>query len=226
MELDPRDRLDRLYGIAAYERRLVRFLRRTLRDGDTFIDGGAHVGYFSLIAASLVGDDGHVVSIEADPANFARLKRNLSLNPFDVKAIQAALAATDGTVSFTQIKVPGETGWGSALIDSHEGNQIKVAAISLDSILAERGATLIKLDVQGLEFDVLRHSQRVRAKRPTLVLETVDVWWGSRQQTTIADLRNLLAEMGYQEFHLSSRGRLRPGAGAFQSVFVARPPAV
>src|SRR6185436_20517401 len=52
-----------------YEPEVFEFLVRALRAGDTFVDVGAHVGYFSLLAASLVGHGGHVFSFEPNPRN-------------------------------------------------------------------------------------------------------------------------------------------------------------
>ena len=65
-----------------------------LRPGDVFVDVGANIGYFSVLAASVVGDDGAVFAFEPDPDNFRLLRRNVALNgqQASIVAVQAALA--------------------------------------------------------------------------------------------------------------------------------------
>ena len=86
---------------------LTAYLKRTLREGDTFVDCGANTGYFSLLAASLVrGGNGGVVSIEACPRTFERLQTNLALNPPRlaqvVRPIQLAAAEAAGSITLYQ----------------------------------------------------------------------------------------------------------------------------
>jgi predicted O-methyltransferase YrrM len=66
----------------AYEGALFALILRKLKRGDTFIDVGAHVGFFSMIAAKLVGEDGEVYSFEMNPDNYSMLVMNAGLNNF------------------------------------------------------------------------------------------------------------------------------------------------
>lgn len=76
MTLDPAEFVEQWYLFAPqlYDHREVAFMRRRLRPGDTFVDVGAHIGFYSFAAAGFVGPTGAVVAIEADPQNFARLR--------------------------------------------------------------------------------------------------------------------------------------------------------
>src|SRR5262245_25225023 len=63
-----------------WEPAITQYVRTRLRAGDTFIDVGANIGYFTLLASRLVGPTGHVYAIEASPSIYQRLTRNVGLN--------------------------------------------------------------------------------------------------------------------------------------------------
>ena len=73
-------------------------LMSLLRPGQVFVDVGANIGYFSLIAARLVGDGGAVYAFEPDPLNFRLLQASVASNGLTrrVHAVSAALAAKEG----------------------------------------------------------------------------------------------------------------------------------
>ncbi len=222
--IDPSDRIERRFAIRSYERPLLRFLSRTLQPGDAVIDGGAHVGYIALHAGTCVAPDGLVVAVEPDPANLVRLRANIARNELPVVVEAAALGREPGAASFVRDLTPGETGWGSLLTDPGPTSEsVDVRVTTLDALaasLGERPLRLVKLDVQGAEHDALLGAIEMLAhQRPILVLETVDVWWGSAQRTTVADVRALVAEHGYTEHGLSRMGALSAPGGA-TGVFV------
>ncbi|WP_116126017.1 FkbM family methyltransferase [Lewinella sp. IMCC34183] len=76
------------------ELRLARYLVKTLRRGNSFLDVGAHYGYFSLLAARRFGGGGRVVALEASPTTFATLASNV--RPAGVEAWNLAAAETSG----------------------------------------------------------------------------------------------------------------------------------
>lgn len=70
-----------------------------LATGDTFVDLGANIGYFTLLASRLVGGHGRVVAIEASPSIFSQLQSNLTLNRVrNVRAVNVAIADHERTV--------------------------------------------------------------------------------------------------------------------------------
>lgn len=85
---------------------LTKWLRRTLRPGDTYVDVGANTGYFVLLAAALVGNSGGgVVAIEACPRTYERLQVNLALNARltrCVRPVQVAAAEAPGSTTLYQ----------------------------------------------------------------------------------------------------------------------------
>lgn len=226
MHIDPADRIERRFAIRSYERPLLRYLKRTLRPGDVVVDGGAHVGYIALHAAIAVGNGGVVVAVEPDPQNIERLRANIDLNRLPVRVEQAALSDQVGSARFTRDLTPGETGWGSLLADASEhSDMLDVATTTIDAIAARlpgQRVAVIKLDVQGTEYDALiGGSETLQRHRPAVIVETVDVWWGTRQTKTVADVRELLTAHGLVERTLARNGSLvDPKYGSATSVFV------
>src|SRR5690606_2779267 len=84
-----------------YEEETSQFMVTVLRPGDSFVDIGTHVGYFSMLAAALVGPEGTVISFEPELRNFGQLVEHIDLNGFsNVAPINAAVGETTGKVEF------------------------------------------------------------------------------------------------------------------------------
>ncbi len=151
--------------------------RKYLRPGMTFYDLGANIGFFSLIAARIVGSTGRVFSFEADPEIAVRLRENLAYNKFDhATVVQKAVWSEPTTVSFARVdaSTSPDRGLGHVQLDqSPTGATITVEAVSLDSYTATHPAPdLLKCDVEGAEVAVFQGAERLlREKRPMLLVE-------------------------------------------------------
>ena len=120
--------LDSLAQHVMYEPDTCSLLTSVLRDGDTFVDVGTHVGFFSSLAASLVGNDGRVVSFEPEARNFGAAQRSRRLNGFaNVDRVNAAVGAEEGQAEFW---VNADNDGGHALwnVGNHGYNQLSRAA--------------------------------------------------------------------------------------------------
>ncbi len=144
-----------------------------LRPGMTFYDLGANIGYFSLIAARLVGPQGCVVSFEADPEIAARLRENLARNDFSHARIeQKAVWSETTTVSFARVDpaTSPDRGLGHVSADSSR-DTITVETVSLDRyVTAEDCPDFLKCDVEGAEAEVFQGAERLLAERRTILL--------------------------------------------------------
>jgi hypothetical protein len=90
-----------IYWFGVWEPLLSRWVEERLAPGDVFVDVGANMGYYSLLAARRVGPAGGVVAIEPSPPIFAKLTANLALNPgAAVRPVQAAVGAREETLPF------------------------------------------------------------------------------------------------------------------------------
>jgi FkbM family methyltransferase len=141
-----------IFWLGYWEPRETLLFKRLLRPGDVVIDAGANVGWFTLLAAALVGVQGHVYAIEPWIPNIRHLRSNIVLNRFtNVDIIEAALDSSAGRADFG---VPWDSGSGSLLAANHPRKQV-VTTCKLDDILGEMAAgqriRLLKIDIQGTE---------------------------------------------------------------------------
>ncbi len=137
-------------------RRIERRLTRAPNGEAVFVDVGAHVGKYTVLAARLLGSRGQVVAIEPDPSNFAALTMNVALNRLDnVRALNVGCWSSDGDkILHRQV---GNLG-GHSFVDRTDGEAVSVPVRTLDGLLAEAGkrhVDAMKLDVQRAESEVL-----------------------------------------------------------------------
>ena len=174
IRLNPRTGQDVQKGMG--EPHVQKALVDHLRPGMTFYDVGANIGFFSLMAARLVGPKGRVVSFEADPEIAARLQENLARNQFTHAQVeQKAVWSEPSTVSFERVdpNTSPDRGLGHVSPNGSAPGSITVEAISLDQYIASHPAPdLLKCDVEGAEVAVFRGASKLLSgKRPILLVE-------------------------------------------------------
>jgi len=160
LEVDARDIQGRFIScFGVWEPQVTACIQARLRQGDGFIDVGANIGYYSLLAAGLVGPVGKVVAIEAVPRTFESLKRNLAANGIEnVRPLN--IAAWDRQQVLTMFVEPSRITGTSTLVPDRAGKwelsgRCEVRADALAKILDSeeiRLARLIKIDVEGAEW--------------------------------------------------------------------------
>jgi FkbM family methyltransferase len=125
----------------------VHFLRRD----DVFVDIGANIGSYTLLASGVCR--AKTIACEPDPQTMALLRRNIDINDLHghVALVQAALGAENGQVGFT---IGRDTA--NHVASNNEGRTRRVFMRTLDSIVASTPPTMIKIDVEGYEAEVLR----------------------------------------------------------------------
>ena len=156
-----------VYYFGCWEPQVEAVIADCLRAGDTFIDIGANIGYFTLFGASRVGKTGRVVAIEAFRPTFERLRQSVERNGASqtVRLIHAAVADREGSV----VLHPGpedNSGMASIIRDSGEGEEA-VMAKPLSDLLTDdevESARLIKIDVEGAEALVMEGMRPILPK--------------------------------------------------------------
>ena len=147
------------------------WIARQLKPGDTFVDVGANVGYYTLLASHLVGATGRVVAFEPDPTAFAILERNVRLNGLENVTLEQKAASNEpGTV---ELFVDAENAGNHRIFRGEEGEGIEVEAVKLDNYFKGPGRAFdtvdfIKIDTPGAESVVLEGISRMRQKNPQL----------------------------------------------------------
>ncbi|MDH5377647.1 MAG: FkbM family methyltransferase [Gammaproteobacteria bacterium] len=138
------------------------FLLHFLRDGDLFVDVGANVGSYTILACSAVGANG--IAFEPVPSTYRRLVDNIQLNHLEkkVKCLNKGVGSNQGVVDFTS----EENATNHALSPSEEcKNKVTVEITSLDSGLHGSDPSLIKIDVEGYESEVLEGAKKTLKNR-------------------------------------------------------------
>lgn len=204
LRIDLRDRIQRLMWGGMFEPQVTRVVRQFLRPGMVFIDVGAHIGYFAVLAAAQVGPQGAVLAYEADPDNYERLNANLSPYPW-ARALHMAVCAAEGEVTFYRTPQKEETGWGSLLGGEEHREAVVVPGTTLDHEVVARGLTrvdMVKVDVEGAEVQVLMGSDHLLAEfRPFWLME-LNPQCLARGGYSRDDVLRLFREREYRLFHL------------------------
>jgi FkbM family methyltransferase len=202
MELDTTDLIQRtLYCSNDFEPRLRQEIEKRLGPGDTFIDIGCNVGFFSLCAARTVGPAGLVYAFEPAPATVARLRHNIELNSIpNIRVNEIALSDTAGSV---RLFLDGHNNSGAASLRKLESgsSHVDVQSMTYDE-WAERycipAPSLFKIDVEAAEVRVLRGMAKLLSSpnKPPIIIEVSE---GSLRQfgTSKDELFGLLKSYGY-----------------------------
>jgi len=235
--LDPKGPLGAiLQSRGSYEPEVSLFLMRVLRDGDLFVDIGAHVGYFSILASKLVGEKGQVVSFEPEEANFEHLQSNMALNNLsNITLFQRPVTEKIEMRTF-YINSDGDGGhalWDPGLFPGNERSKANpqprnVETITLDAVLSDKVVKklpkIIKIDTEGAEKNVLEGAQVIlqEGRVPFVICELHE--FGLRQfGTSQEELRSFMRDYGYETFLLPPTGGLPmlvPHGVQIQSKFI------
>jgi FkbM family methyltransferase len=174
-----------------------------LEPGDVFVDVGANIGYYSLLASSLVGSEGKVVAIEPSPAIFAQLQDNATANGArNIRLVNVAASDADG-----ELLLYGGTRWnrGASSTVVHAADQqpeARVTAAPLDELLLpeelERLA-LLKIDIEGGELSVLQRLFKTLGRYPPNIKILVEMAPQVSGDVLHAVFRDFI-EAGFQAF--------------------------
>ena len=159
---------------------LTRHFAKVIRPGDTVLDIGANLGYYTLLAADLVGSAGQVVTIEPNPEVFRRLSASIAVNGFAPRTSARNVAlASAGETGTRRFFVPHGEPKNSRFVDPHEDEAVLAAHGALTDVMLGslnpddfQRVDFIKIDVEGAELAVLDHLRPMLEKfRPKVVCE-------------------------------------------------------
>jgi FkbM family methyltransferase len=162
------------YYEADYEPETFSFLRANLKEGQTALDVGAHIGLFSVVMARLVGASGHVFSFEPTPLTNKVLKETVRLNRCEeiVEVRAEAVSNKTGTATFYDTGHAASNANSLVKGEKSRGG-LEVKTTSIDDFAGARGLSVncIKIDVEGAELHALRGGARTFAEhRPVVSL--------------------------------------------------------
>jgi len=211
------------------------YVRATLKPGDLFIDVGANVGYYSVLAGSL---GARVVAIEPSPSIFARLKEHVEMNAVNGRLLQIAVSDTEGELPIYR---SDDTNTGCTTLVQERGYAFEgvvpvlpiATALTSDEIRTMR---LMKLDVEGVAVEAVRGLMPALAHtRPDFeVLSELDIDDDPAWPGQVAEM---FAAAGFNAYALDNRygpgeyarrahrhfaPRCNPASGEFSDVLFSR----
>lgn len=214
--IDPASNIERSmpYG---YDDDVIQSVQRFVGPDACVVDVGVNVGAVTLLMARLVGSGGRVLAVEPGPPLVERLRANLALNPAVADRVtihQVGLSDAPGTL----IWQPNQSDIGNASLHPDSGpGGITVPVTTLDALAASWALDrldFIKIDVEGMELEVLRGARRtLETLRPVVLFETMEVFRVLRRERTgiadlFAEIECLLHEVGYRLCALRPDGTL------------------
>jgi FkbM family methyltransferase len=190
----------------------AQFISDFLKEGDIFIDIGANIGLYSLMAARRVGSQGIVYSFEPTSITYRRLSDNIRINRFkNIIPVNMALSDKNGNFEMN-VSCDGFDGWNSftQVIRGSKSRTEMVETSTVDNFFSDdrvwNRISLIKIDVEGWEkFVILGGVEHFkRPESPVLIIEFVD------QNTinagyTCQELYQLLVSFGYTLYSIKDR---------------------
>jgi FkbM family methyltransferase len=194
-----------LHGI--YEREVTQWLLGALSPGQVFLDVGANIGYFSVLAARKVGPGGHVYSVEPHPRMAEILRRNAWINGYGeiITLWRKAAWSEPRTLTFNlRVNYAANSSAGAMSADALEHLQdeqesIDVEAVTLDELLDQvPHIDVMKIDVEGSEVQAFRGMTKTLDRNPGI---KIMFEWSQGQIDLVGDrpteLLDLLQSRGY-----------------------------
>lgn len=169
------------------------FLLHLLRPGEHFLDVGANVGSYTVLAGGAVG--ARVTAVEPVPETFAHLQRNVALNDIGqrTRCCQLGLSEQAGMLRFSKDLDTVN----HVLAEGEELPAVEVSVTRLDDLVGQDVPVLIKMDVEGHELAVLRGAQTTLADPRLFALIMEINGSGSRYGVSDAELIDLMRGHGF-----------------------------
>ncbi len=208
MWLDEKDVLE-LATNEFYEPTETALLKKELKKGEIFVDIGANIGYYTLIAARLVGPRGKVYAFEPDPVNFRLLEKNIEQNGY-LNVVLVNRAVSDNTRS--ALLYLNKTNMGDHRIynPGEYRDRIPIRTVSLDDYFKklDKRVHFIKMDIQGAEAKALKGIRSlVKANRR---IKMVVEFCGKNLKKCGSDPKQFLSalqKMGFKISEISKSGK-------------------
>jgi FkbM family methyltransferase len=211
--VDPNDNCGgRLYYWGSYEPEQTAVFKQLLDElrPSTFIDIGANIGYYSLLAAA--HSEASIYAFEPSPRIADSLARSVSVNTFKdrIHPVRKAASKEKGTLAFFVNENPHNFGLGSIVQTVDASTRVTVECCAPDDELTtDLGpSVLCKVDVEGAEYSALQGMQRIlTTSHPTLIVEVhpVELKEAGSSSEQVCDL---LRSFGYKLSTLDNSGEI------------------
>ena len=189
-----------------YDLDVIDIMEKILKPGDTFIDAGANIGYLSAIGAGFVGPTGQVHSFEPAFLYFQRLEKLAKSNP-DYKIILNPMALGEKEDHANLVLSKENIGVNTINFDTSQKGAVKISIRRLDDYITQNALnniSLIKIDVEGFEFPVLKGLSKFFENTPQRPMIVVEVFPSHYPQygATLSQLLEFMKKYGYKTYDI------------------------
>ena len=186
------------------------FLWLYLRSSDVVVDGGAHAGLFSALAARILNQNGRILSIEPNKLMHKHLQRNLTDAKASIELLPIALGENSGK-RVLSVGDEAHAAWSTVAYDLGYGNSTVVETLSLNDLFRQanlKHADFVKIDTEGSELPIFRGAADLlaRGKVTMFFVEFTEQNFQKSGYTSI-DLSALLLANGYLSFSFDAEQR-------------------
>lgn len=198
----PKHGLKKILG--TYEPDIARVIQNNVDSGNTCIDVGSHIGYFTLYMRKLVGDNGRVFAFEPLKEGCELTNKSIEKNKYtNVTALQLGLAEQDTTRDAHVFDDSSMANFlDSGFVTYSEKNVHKIKLAKLDTIYGENKADsldFIKIDVEGYELNVIKGGiETIKRFKPKMLIEIHNL-------NNFKELYNILCKLEYSFEYLSGK---------------------
>jgi FkbM family methyltransferase len=180
-------------GLAQYEPKVREAFQRLAPKCRTFVDCGAHTGFYTCLFLALAGENARAWALEPLPENFALLERNVAINGFEKRTSLLNVACGSSEATIEMSRVAGMMV--GCRINGRESARVRT--VRLDDVIEEK-VDLVKLDIEGAEPDALKGMQRIiESSRPILIVELNEYWLRHVSSSSSMGLVQMLESWGY-----------------------------
>ncbi len=195
------------------EIRLAKYLIHTINEGNSFLDIGAHVGYFSILVSVLLKNSGKIISVEPSEKTYKLLFENCTSYK-NIKCINSALSNISAPISFyefpsmyseynaTDITQYEKQTW----YKNYKPTKKEIIASTIDILCDENNfiPDIIKIDVEGAELQVIEGAATLLKKNnPIIIMEYIIA-----KSDNYINATNVLCQHNYQAYIIDSAGQL------------------
>ena len=179
---------------------ITEIFRKNVKRGDIVVDVGAHIGYFTVILADIVGDRGKVFAFEPNPKTFSILKKNIETNNIKNVVLEKLALSNIETEEFVK---EAELSAGT-VVDKNFTQGIKVKTTTFDKYFHDIKIDFIKIDVQGAEYNILNGGEKIFEKKPKCIIEIHPTIFDSNGNTINSDkVIKILKKYNYEIFNIT-----------------------
>lgn len=201
-------------ALGASECRLTRFIIKNLNRSDIFYDVGANYGFYSTLAAHLMGrETGQVHIFEPNPSAMYYIRKNMYADDKKNFISEVGVSDTEGTATFYDTVRGGKGGMSTMLKETVKRwripfREITVKTRTLDDYLRDHiPPTFLKIDVDGSEKKVIRGAMKMLDTHSPII--AMEVWDADHVKSDTMDALKLLQELKYASYRIDEDGNIR-----------------